>query len=68
MYFMVSPPLLIDKLYTKNGNVFRLHLRIEPFAVLFWALGIVLCAYIETVDPACRPVLALAQYCTAGVS
>ena len=30
---------------------------IEPFAALFWALGIVLvqCAYTETVDPACQP-------------
>ena len=46
---------IIDKLYTKIGNGFRLHLRIEPFAVLFWALGIVLCAYTETVDPTCRP-------------
>ena len=43
------------KLYTKISNVFRLHLRIKPFAVLFWALGIVLCAYTETVDPACWP-------------
>ena len=25
------------------GKVFRLHLRVEPFAVLFWALGIVQC-------------------------
>ena len=47
--------LFIDKLYTKIGNVIGIHLRIEPFAFLFWALGIVLCAYTETVDTACRP-------------
>ena len=41
-------------MHTEIGNVFRLHLRIVPFAVLFWALGIVLCTYTETVDPACR--------------
>ena len=45
----------IDKLNTKIGNVFRLHLRIEPFSVMFWALCIVLCTYTKTVDPACRP-------------
>ena len=28
--------------YTQIGNVFRLHNIIEPFAALFWALGIVL--------------------------
>ena len=28
--------------YTQIGNIFRLHNRIEPFAALFWALGIVL--------------------------
>ena len=32
----------IDKLYTQIGNVNRLHNIIEPFAALFWALGIVL--------------------------
>ena len=32
----------IDKLYTQIGKVFRLYLRIEPFAALFWALGNVL--------------------------
>ena len=32
----------IDKLYTQIGNVNRLHNIIEPFASLFWALGIVL--------------------------
>ena len=35
-------PLSIDKLYTQISNVFRLCLRIEPFSVMFWALGIVL--------------------------
>ena len=34
--------LIIDKLYTQIGNVNRLHNIIEPFAALFWALGIVL--------------------------
>ena len=53
---MIASLLTIGvKLYTKISNVFRLHLRIKPFAVLFWALGIVLCAYTETVDPACWP-------------
>ena len=33
---------IIDKLHTQIGNVNRLHNIIEPFAVLFWALGIVL--------------------------
>ena len=28
--------------YTQIGNIFRLHNRIQPFAALFWALGIVL--------------------------
>ena len=32
----------IDKWYTQIGNVNRLHNIIEPFAALFWALGIVL--------------------------
>ena len=32
----------IDKLYTQIGNANRLHNIIEPFAALFWALGIVL--------------------------
>ena len=32
----------IDKLYTQISNVNRLHNIIEPFAPLFWALGIVL--------------------------
>ena len=31
--------LTIDKLYTQIVKVFRLCLRIEPFAVMFWALG-----------------------------
>ena len=31
----------IDKLYTQIGNDNRLHNIIEPFAALFWALGIV---------------------------
>ena len=36
-----TPP--IDKLYPDcQCTVFRLHNRIEPSAVLFWALGIVL--------------------------
>ena len=41
------------------GKVFRIHLRVEPFAVLFWALGIVL-AHIQFIhiivigDPARR--------------
>ena len=34
--------LVIDKLYTQIVKVFRLCLKIEPFAVMFWALGIVL--------------------------
>ena len=47
----ICPPILvclnlsggnIDKLYTQIGNVNRLHNIIEPFAALFWALGIVL--------------------------
>ena len=59
---------IIDKLYTKIGNVFRLHLRIEPFAFLFWALGIVLCAYTETVDTACRPGIPEQQYWHGTVS
>ena len=33
---------IIDKLYTQIINVFCLCLRIEPFAVTFWAIGIVL--------------------------
>ena len=33
---------IIDKLYTQIGNANRLHNIIEPFAALFWALGIVL--------------------------
>ena len=32
----------LDKLYTQIVKVFRLCLRIEPFSVMFWALGIVL--------------------------
>ena len=32
----------IDKFYTQIGNVNRLHNIIEPFAAMFWALGIVL--------------------------
>ena len=48
-------------------------LRIEPFAVLFWALGIVCTrAYTETVDPARRPSILQPWYwhCTVrqGVS
>ena len=34
--------LSIDKLYTQIIKVFRLYLRVEPFAVMFWALGNVL--------------------------
>ena len=43
-------------MYTQMGKVFRIHLRVEPFAVLFWALGIVL-AHIHSIvigDPARR--------------
>ena len=63
----------IDKLYTRIGNVFRLHLRVEPFAVLFWALGIVqYSAHILNrwpSLPAWHPsTVVLAQFCTAGVS
>ena len=39
---MCFMPRIIDKLYTQIGNVNRLHNIIEPFAALFWALGIVL--------------------------
>ena len=39
------------------GKVFRIYLRVEPFAVLVWALGIVLAqpAYSAVGDPARRP-------------
>ena len=30
----------IDKWYTQMGKMFRLYLRGESFAVLYWALGI----------------------------
>ena len=48
--FLLDPNILsgywlvytIDKLYTQIGNVNRLYNIIEPFAALFWALGIVL--------------------------
>ena len=39
----------IDKLYTQIGNVNRLHNIIEPFAALFWALGIVLAHILQKV-------------------
>ena len=40
--------------YIQIVNVFSLHNRIEPSAVLYWALGVVQCtrACLETVDPA----------------
>ena len=55
--FFPSKPQLIDKLYTQIGNVNRLHNIIEPFAALFWALGIVLaqCACTAIGDPARLP-------------
>ena len=46
------------------GKVFRLYLRIEPFPILFWALGIEPEHILQKVtQPA-----GLARYCTAGVS
>ena len=40
------------------GKVFRLHLRFEPFAVLFWALGIVLAHILQQMtQPAGLPSL-----------
>ena len=38
----LSYALYIDKLYTQIVNDNRLHNRIEPFAALYWALGIAL--------------------------
>ena len=39
--FLIGNLSYIDKLYTQIGNANRLHNIIEPFAALFWALGIV---------------------------
>ena len=60
-------------LYTLIGKVFRLCLRIEPSAALFWALGNVLAHILKLVTQpeglAWHPsTVVLAQYCTAGVS
>ena len=49
------------------SKVFHLHLRVEPFAVLFWAH--VLMHILQQVTLAWHPsTLVLARYCTAGVS
>ena len=39
------------------GKVFHIYLRVEPFAVLFWALGIGLAqrSYTAVGDPVRRP-------------
>ena len=50
---MVNRAANIDKLYTQIDNVNRLHNIIEPFAALFWALGIVLAHIL--LYPAHRP-------------
>ena len=52
----------IDKLYTQIVKVFRLCMRIEPFAALLWVLGIYTRAYTETVDPACQPSIPQQRY------
>ena len=49
----------IDKLYTQMGKADRLRNRVEPFAALFWALGIV-------PHPACQPGIT-ASLCTKHV-
>ena len=49
--------------------MFRLYLRVEPFAALFWALSIVqycTCAYTVAGDPARRPGLPQLRYNTAA--
>ena len=34
-YSMSLPHTIVDKLYSQIGKVFRLYLRVEPFAALF---------------------------------
>ena len=61
----------IDKLYPDCSNVNCLHNIIEPFAALFWALGIVLAHILQKVTQPLAwhpPTVVPARHYTAGVS
>ena len=47
------------------GKKDRLHNRVEPFAALFWALGIV--QYLPTPDPPRRPCVTAPLYTKHGL-
>ena len=52
----------IDKLCTQMVKVNRRRNRVEPFAALFFAHGIIHTVYLQTPDPACRPGITAPAY------